>query len=838
MAHVRAVGLLVLLSAVPAAAESVTIELTPPGTVWLWLHAPDKATAESLGTALGRSLGCTLSDVTENPSGGEWVFHAHCAGVFQRSGQVLEGQLKFGAFRQALIKAAVRGIYVDVIVPDAPYSRAAFPAGWNRTSRRGLVYHTATVEPRQLPARAIHLATGYRTSDLVLIFGPVPYTLLLTVLLLMRLNGAAKHAWQMDPRALWFAYRRALAWGMTAIFLLGAALWAAMSGALGGDTDLWAAYCMWHGVGGACGKILAGYFYLCPILLMTLLSVWWTPRVFATLRDPHHRLRDTVKMSLLPALALVAPAHWTIAAFGALTGRDFWHALLWIGFAATCAAGFRLAIWHWHTERASTLESGELYDRLHALATRCGVELREIRVAPISAAVMVDPVEVLVWRIALSEIALETLGPAEIEAEVARRWSLPMRGAIYLRPVLLFFVALCIGMALSTAFVFVLGLLRLPIPRIVLTRLSLLMAVGCAVIVGRWIQGLFVQRADRRAAVLVGSPEVVKSAAGKLAAMQLAPWKWGRATALPSTRTVAVPAGDAEMRPTDACSFSSAWRRRMANVQTGVMFLTLSIPPIAVALAVRAGAIPSSARWPAYLAGMALALLLRSASSKALSCWYYRGLRSKIGANMQLAESEGVIFVGLSPEPRVLVYDGFSDWDDGFMTLSKDRLDYQGEQVRFTLRREQVAEIHLGQGCPESNDPLWVFLSWCDAASGRAGTIPLILSRAHSPWRHTEEVRKLYRTLLAWKSDAALPAEGAEPDWGLPVFPAGAGAPLPNQLPLMAAMIAVGGLCTSIVAHFPIASEATVYFALVWTANVLWDLFGHRFAAPLETAEA
>jgi hypothetical protein len=34
MAHVRAVGLLVLLSAVPA----VTIELTPRGTVWLWLH--------------------------------------------------------------------------------------------------------------------------------------------------------------------------------------------------------------------------------------------------------------------------------------------------------------------------------------------------------------------------------------------------------------------------------------------------------------------------------------------------------------------------------------------------------------------------------------------------------------------------------------------------------------------------------------------------------------------------------------------------------------------------------------------------------------------------------
>jgi hypothetical protein len=147
-------------------------------------------------------------------------------------------------------------------------------------------------------------------------------------------------------------------------------------------------------------------------------------------------------------------------------------------------------------------------------------------VAPISAAVMIDPVEVLVWRIALSELALETMEPEEIEAEVARRWSLPLHGYLYLRPVLVFFVALSIGMALSMAIVFGMGLLRLPIPRIVLTRLSLLMAIGWAAIMAWWIHGWLVRFADRRAAVLVGSPELVKSAASKVAAMQLAPWNW------------------------------------------------------------------------------------------------------------------------------------------------------------------------------------------------------------------------------------------------------------------------------------------------------------------------
>ena len=833
MAHARAVGLLVLLSAVPAAAESLTIELTPQGTVWLWLHAPDRAMAESLGTALGRSLGCTLSDVTENPEGGQWVFRARCPGVFQRRGQVLEGQLKLGAFRQALTKASIREIRINVIVPDAPYSRSAFPPAWNRISGKGVVYHMARVAPRELPARAIHLAMGYRTSDLVLIFGPVPYSLLLTVLLLMRLNGAAKKAHQMDPRALWFAYRRALAWGMTAIFLLGAALWAAMSGALGGDTDLWIAYCMWHGVGGACGMPLAPLFYSCPALLMTVLSVWWTPRVFAALNYPRRRLRDTMKMYLMPVLGLIVPAYWTIAAFGALANRDFWHACLWSGFAASMGVCFRLATGQGYAKRASTLESGEVYDRLVTLAPRCGVVFSEVRVAPISAAVTTDPVVLAGGRVVLSELALETMEPAEIEAEVARRWSLPLRDWTDLRPVLVFFVALCIGMALSTAIVYVLGLLRLPIPRIVLTRLSLLMAVGLAPIVAWWIHGWLVRFADRRAAVLLGSPELVKSAAGKLAAMQLAPWKWDRATALPPVHAVTATRADAVAR-----IFSSSWRKRMGNVQVGVALLTISIPPIAVAVAVRAGAIPTAVRWPAYLAGMALSLLLRPASSKVVSCWYYRKLCSKIGASMQMAESEGVIFVGLSPEPRELLYDGFSDWDDGFMNLSTDRLDYQGERVQFTLRREQVSEVHVGKGSPHSDDPLWVYLSWRDAESGREGTFPLILPRVRSPWRHAAEVRKLYRALMAWKNVGAQSVAGADhPDWGLPVFPVGAGTPPPNLFPTAAtavAAVAVFSIAMSFVARFPIVSEATVYFAFVWTANVLWDLFGHRFVARVE----
>jgi hypothetical protein len=172
----------------------------------------------------------------------------------------------------------------------------------------------------------------------------------------------------MDPRALWFAYRRSLAWGMAAIFLFEAALWAAMSGTLGRNANPWGMYCTWHGLGPACGRTLAIFFYSCPAYLMTILSVWWTPHAFAALRDPGRRLLDSLKLFLLPSLGLIVPAYWTIAAFGALAERDFWHVILWGGFAASAAACCRVAIWQGRAEGASTRESGEVFDRLQSLA--------------------------------------------------------------------------------------------------------------------------------------------------------------------------------------------------------------------------------------------------------------------------------------------------------------------------------------------------------------------------------------------------------------------------------------------------------------------------------------
>src|ERR1041385_7926691 len=105
-ARARGVWLLVFTGA--ALSQSGGIVITPQGQLTLGLTAGDEATASKLGAALGKSLGCALSNVETRGSDVHFTYRAACSGVFARRGDVVEGQLKLAGFRQALIKAKVR----------------------------------------------------------------------------------------------------------------------------------------------------------------------------------------------------------------------------------------------------------------------------------------------------------------------------------------------------------------------------------------------------------------------------------------------------------------------------------------------------------------------------------------------------------------------------------------------------------------------------------------------------------------------------------------------------------------------------------------------------------
>lgn len=528
-----------LLTVTPAVAEKVSVELLPQGTLSLRMTAATQALAQLLGTSLGHSLGCSLSEAAVSPAGDEWEFHALCSGVFHRRGQLLEGQLAFGGFRQALIAASVDEIELDLAAPCAPYSEQISPSWRNRICRNGMAHFTGVIAPDRLSAKTNRVVVGYRNADLALIFATIPCFLLLGFGLLMWLNLSAQKATQMDSRGLWLCYQQGLIWGLAGIFLLWAATWAAISGEYTGDSEVWEVFSVWNGRPASVGRWLAAILDLGPALLITPSCVWWRPKVFAALSRPQHRVLDTIKAVLLPALALIVPARASFTAVEALSSGDLKSLVGWLLVAALAGALIRPALRYGRAKRAPVLESGEIYDRLRALATRCGITQTEIRVASTDAAVLAEPIEVEGGRVVLSEYALSVLAPTEVEAEVARRWSLPLRAFAIQRQLPLFFLALCLSLLLAMTVIFVASLMlvwlrvRPPVSSKVLAQVLVPLTIGWALIAARWMYSRLMRRADHRAAILMGEAESVTRAAEKLAAMQMAPWKWKHAPLLP-----------------------------------------------------------------------------------------------------------------------------------------------------------------------------------------------------------------------------------------------------------------------------------------------------------------
>jgi hypothetical protein len=471
----------------------VAIELTPNGPLTVEVTAGDRAASATLGRALAQSLGCILSGIAEKADGGQWSFEGTCTGTFLRRGDMLDGTLKFAPFRAALRALHIPSVAIDVGTPNPPYRNIGFSRNWERTLEDGVVHYTRTVTPSQLPA-TVKLTLGYREREDTLIFAPVGFAVLAGLALIAGLNWAAARAAGMDPRALWFSYLRCVMWGLAGIFLVWAAMWAGIAKAFGGDLDLWALYAAWHGWPAVAGKAVATLLYCLPAILVTLLSLYWRPAAFAPME-----LRAAARVILLPAYTWILPAYWAIAAFGALITGEPVEALHRIVLAAAGGMLLRWLVFRGRSGWGTVLDSGEVWERLCARAGKAGIGLTEVHVLAAADAWMATPVDVWQGRVALSDYAMEAMPAEEIEAAVARQWSMPLRRLGELRGVLLLFGGLAMALVVTHP---------LHIRSVIAAPLVVGMAAAAAWGVEWWL--------GRRAGA--GAP-----------ALWLPPWRWTRA---------------------------------------------------------------------------------------------------------------------------------------------------------------------------------------------------------------------------------------------------------------------------------------------------------------------
>jgi len=149
-----------------------------------------------------------------------------------------------------------------------------------------------------------------------------------------------------------------------------------------------------------------------------------------------------------------------------------------------------------------------------------------------------------------------------------------------------------------------------------------------------------------------------------------------------------------------------------------------------------------------------------------------RGLRRPLAERLGLGrdpESRGWRYTGVAPHAEPRVYEGFANWDVGWLKIGDDALEFWAEEAAFVLRAESVLSIEPVKGLPGWIPSAAVLVRWIDT---RGQTHALRLGPLDGEVLHTMPLRvaRLAAELEAWRSR---PHGNSDPDLPAPSPPDG-----------------------------------------------------------------
>jgi Zn-dependent protease with chaperone function len=211
--------------------------------------------------------------------------------------------------------------------------------------------------------------------------------------------------------------------------------------------------------------------------------------------------------------------------------------------------------------------------------------------------------------------------------------------------------------------------------------------------------------------------------------------------------------------------FSTALKSKYLMRIARTFFAAVLLVPGLVAAAAWWGGLTGPAQWGALAGGVILTAAVVVVLTNYLPLWAYGEVRRRLSEKLNAqgipplylppasggdTEGGGGIFVTLAPDSEPRLYEGFTNWDFGFLFLLADRLYYVGEQTRFALRRDQVPSLHLGGGIPRWWPAPHLYLTWKDPERGTEGTFNVRPGQVRSMRQLRRETQNLEHTLRHW----------------------------------------------------------------------------------------
>jgi Zn-dependent protease with chaperone function len=483
-------------------------------------------------------------------------------------------------------------------------------------------------------------------------------------------------------------------------------------------------------------------------------------------------------------LMLAGPASALGMMAGHIARGDFRGALVWVLPAVAAlilgSRGWRRAIGF----MPQAVTHGELREAVFGLAARAGVALAQLYVVPMRKSRLANAFAVQNRTVILTDYLLARLDRAEVEAVLAhevahlrlghpRRLGLtralslaiPITMSIYGAPVPWALAAFVAGIVIFTAvsrrceFAADAGALALGAqPEALISGLARITRLNH--LPGRWTRGLtpflthpaLDARADALAKRAALEPERVAAA--------LAP------PAEPATPYAVPAAVEAGAKPFDT-SFKAG---RVAALTWTLLGVAAVTPAALFTLA----ALPGAAQLPravwvplgSLAAFGALWLVTDGLAPRTLG-----GLKERLARRLAIPADAGHWYVGISPDVNARTYEGFSNWDLGFLALAPGRLTYAGGECRFALTPSQIVEQRVVRGFPSWVPTAVVLLRWRDAA-GAEGVLRVGLVDVGTLRHSTRAARRLLEALERWRDAGDVPGlDVSEAQWLPPHTP-------------------------------------------------------------------
>jgi Zn-dependent protease with chaperone function len=110
----------------------------------------------------------------------------------------------------------------------------------------------------------------------------------------------------------------------------------------------------------------------------------------------------------------------------------------------------------------------------------------------------------------------------------------------------------------------------------------------------------------------------------------------------------------------------------------------------------------------------------------------------------------GEIPVGFAPGPHPRIYGTRYHWDSGFLILAKQGLQFVGEEAKFSFAPSEIDGVVVGRGGPSWWKFERVYIRW-KTEDGHNGIFNLYSLEPGPTWKTNRRVQELYRQILNWR---------------------------------------------------------------------------------------